>query len=145
MQLLTLIYKHLTLHTPFDATLIYHLTPKAERCLLCSQVDPTGPLSNIRKLLLSGDIINTVKKFLTEKWWVAVLGAVGLFIIMVTQFIIFDYVRYFMVTYFIVFGYLFFLMLVWLGGRGDFHTQFISLQKELRINIQQDIHFFFIY
>lgn len=49
---------------------------------VCREVDPTGPLSNIRKLLLSGDIINTVKQFLTEKWWVAVLGAVGLFIIM---------------------------------------------------------------
>ena len=47
------------------------------------QVDPTGPLSNIRKLLLSGDIINKVKQFLTDKWWVAVLAAVGLFVLMV--------------------------------------------------------------
>lgn len=49
---------------------------------VCREVDPTGPLSNIRKLLLSGDVINTVKTFLTEKWWVAVLGALGLFIVM---------------------------------------------------------------
>jgi hypothetical protein len=51
--------------------------------LLLIKVDPTGPLSNIRKLLLSGDVINTVKEFLTEKWWAAVLIALGFFIIMV--------------------------------------------------------------
>nr|XP_022312257.1 disintegrin and metalloproteinase domain-containing protein 10-like [Crassostrea virginica] len=49
---------------------------------VCREVDPTGPLSNIRKLLLSGDIINKVKQFLTDKWWVAVLAAVGLFVLM---------------------------------------------------------------
>ncbi|XP_048750317.2 disintegrin and metalloproteinase domain-containing protein 10-like [Ostrea edulis] len=48
---------------------------------VCREVDPTGPLSNIRKLL-SGDVINTVKEFLTEKWWAAVLIALGVFIVM---------------------------------------------------------------
>lgn len=55
-----------------------------EEYLLFVKVDPTGPLSNIRKLL-SGDVINTVKEFLTEKWWAAVLIALGVFIVMVCR------------------------------------------------------------
>ncbi|KAK3096050.1 hypothetical protein FSP39_022532 [Pinctada imbricata] len=49
---------------------------------VCREVDPSGPLNNIRKLLLSGEVIETVKTFLTEHWYVGIAAGVGLIIIL---------------------------------------------------------------
>ncbi|XP_053388042.1 disintegrin and metalloproteinase domain-containing protein 10-like [Mercenaria mercenaria] len=41
---------------------------------ICRQVSPEGPLSNLKKLFLSGDAINAVKDFLTKHWYVGLIA-----------------------------------------------------------------------
>ena len=48
-----------------------------------AQVDPSGPLSTLKNFFLSGELINKVKEFLTEYWYVAIAGGVGLIILLV--------------------------------------------------------------
>ena len=49
------------------------------------QVNPAGPLSNLKKLFLDGEIVNTVKEFLTKHWYVGVAAALGFVIIIVSN------------------------------------------------------------
>ena len=53
------------------------------------QVDPSGPLSNLKKLILSGEAFNTVKDFLTKHWYIGLVAGLGLVIIIVSMFTIY--------------------------------------------------------
>ena len=48
------------------------------------QVDPSGPLATLRKLLLSEKSIASLKKFLTQYWYTVIFIIVGVLILMVT-------------------------------------------------------------
>ncbi|XP_064595788.1 disintegrin and metalloproteinase domain-containing protein 10-like [Liolophura sinensis] len=48
----------------------------------CREVDPSGPLQNIRKLLFSGETIETLKQWLQAYWYAAVAVVVGFIILM---------------------------------------------------------------
>lgn len=50
---------------------------------ICREVNPSGPLSDLKNLLLGGGLVNTVKEFLTKHWYVGIAAGVGLIIIMV--------------------------------------------------------------
>ncbi|XP_052083708.1 disintegrin and metalloproteinase domain-containing protein 10-like [Mytilus californianus] len=50
---------------------------------ICREVDPSGPLSKLKNFFLNGELIDKVKEFLTEYWYVAIAGGVGLIIIFV--------------------------------------------------------------
>ncbi|XP_071138702.1 disintegrin and metalloproteinase domain-containing protein 10-like [Mytilus edulis] len=50
---------------------------------ICREVDPSGPLSKLKNFFLNGEIIDKVKEFLTEYWYVAIAGGVGLIILLV--------------------------------------------------------------
>ncbi|XP_076080120.1 disintegrin and metalloproteinase domain-containing protein 10-like [Mytilus galloprovincialis] len=50
---------------------------------ICREVDTSGPLSKLKNFFLNGEIIDKVKEFLTEYWYVAIAGGVGLIILLV--------------------------------------------------------------
>ncbi|KAL5021008.1 hypothetical protein ScPMuIL_000163 [Solemya velum] len=49
----------------------------------CREVDPSGPLNNIRKLIIDGDVITTLTDYLREHWYVGLAAALGLVILTV--------------------------------------------------------------
>ncbi|XP_069140541.1 disintegrin and metalloproteinase domain-containing protein 10-like [Argopecten irradians] len=49
----------------------------------CRQVDPTGPLLALKKLLLDGEIFQTLKSFLTEHWYIGICAGVFLVIVLI--------------------------------------------------------------
>ena len=49
------------------------------------QVDPAGPLSNLKKLFLDGELVNAVKEFLTTHWYVGLAAGLGFVIIIVSN------------------------------------------------------------
>jgi len=50
----------------------------------CREVDPSGPLATLRKLLLSDKSIATLKKFLIKYWYTTVIAFIAVFALMVT-------------------------------------------------------------
>ena len=48
----------------------------------CRQVDPSGPLATLRKLLLSDESIASLKKFLMRYWYSVVFIVLGVFLLM---------------------------------------------------------------
>ena len=48
------------------------------------QVNPSGPLRDLKNLLFGGGLVNTLKEFLTKHWYVGIAAGVGLIIIMVS-------------------------------------------------------------
>ncbi|XP_017484134.1 PREDICTED: uncharacterized protein LOC108372853, partial [Rhagoletis zephyria] len=49
----------------------------------CREVDPSGPLATLRKLLLSEESIATFKKWVQHNWYTVVLAALGVFILLI--------------------------------------------------------------
>ena len=49
------------------------------------QVSPEGPLNNLKKLFLDGELVNTVKEFLTKHWYVGLAAGLGFVIIIVSN------------------------------------------------------------
>ncbi|KAI9584735.1 hypothetical protein GQX74_006630 [Glossina fuscipes] len=54
----------------------------------CREVDPSGPLATLRKLLLSEESIATFKKWIQHNWYTVVLAAVGVFILLIVKFVL---------------------------------------------------------
>lgn len=50
----------------------------------CREVDPSGPLATLRKLLLSEESIATFKKWVQHNWYTVVLAALGVFVLLVS-------------------------------------------------------------
>jgi disintegrin and metalloproteinase domain-containing protein 10 len=53
----------------------------------CLQVDPSGPLATLRKILLSDKSIASLKKFLTDHWYAAVIAVIAVIGLMVSDFL----------------------------------------------------------
>uniref|UniRef100_A0A0A1WJ67 ADAM10 endopeptidase n=1 Tax=Zeugodacus cucurbitae TaxID=28588 RepID=A0A0A1WJ67_ZEUCU len=49
----------------------------------CREVDPSGPLATLRKLLLSEESIATFKKWVQHNWYTVVLAALGVFVLLI--------------------------------------------------------------
>lgn len=49
------------------------------------QVDPSGPLATLRKLLLSNESMASIKRWILLHWWVAVLLGLGIIMCMVSM------------------------------------------------------------
>lgn len=49
----------------------------------CREVDPSGPLATLRKLLLSEESIASFKKWIQHNWYTVALTAIGVFILLV--------------------------------------------------------------
>ncbi|XP_064536171.1 uncharacterized protein Kul isoform X1 [Drosophila montana] len=49
----------------------------------CREVDPSGPLATLRKLLLSEESIATFKKWVQHHWYTVALAAVGVFLLLI--------------------------------------------------------------
>ena len=47
------------------------------------QIDPSGPLATLRKLLLSEESIASLKKFLAHYWYTVIFIILGVLILMV--------------------------------------------------------------
>jgi disintegrin and metalloproteinase domain-containing protein 10 len=52
-------------------------------------VDPSGPLATLRKILLSDKSIASLKKFLTDHWYAAVLAVIAVVGLMVSYLIVY--------------------------------------------------------
>ncbi|XP_075149714.1 kuzbanian-like isoform X2 [Haematobia irritans] len=52
----------------------------------CREVDPSGPLATLRKLLLSEESIATFKKWMQHNWYTVALAVVGVFVLLFTKF-----------------------------------------------------------
>ncbi|XP_021364207.1 disintegrin and metalloproteinase domain-containing protein 10-like [Mizuhopecten yessoensis] len=50
---------------------------------VCREVDPTGPLLALKKLLLDGEVFQTLKSFLTQHWYIGIAAGVVLIIILI--------------------------------------------------------------
>ncbi|XP_033757369.1 disintegrin and metalloproteinase domain-containing protein 10-like [Pecten maximus] len=50
---------------------------------VCQEVDPTGPLLALKKLLLDGEVFQTLKTFLTQHWYIGICAAVVFVIILI--------------------------------------------------------------
>ena len=48
------------------------------------QLHPEGPLSNLKKLFLDGTLVNEVKQFLTQHWYIGLAAGLG-FVIMIVS------------------------------------------------------------
>ena len=48
------------------------------------QLHPEGPLSNLKKLFLDGTLVNEVKQFLTQHWYIGLAAGLGFVIIIVS-------------------------------------------------------------
>lgn len=51
----------------------------------CREVDPSGPLATLRKLLLSEESIATFKKWMQQHWYTVALAAIGVFLLLVSN------------------------------------------------------------
>lgn len=51
----------------------------------CREVDPSGPLATLRKLLLSEESIATFKKWVQHHWYTVALAAIGVFLLLVCE------------------------------------------------------------
>ncbi|XP_053945369.1 disintegrin and metalloproteinase domain-containing protein 10 isoform X2 [Anastrepha ludens] len=51
----------------------------------CREVDPSGPLATLRKLLLSEESIATFKKWVQHNWYTVVLAALGVFVLLIIK------------------------------------------------------------
>nr|XP_036223994.1 disintegrin and metalloproteinase domain-containing protein 10 isoform X2 [Bactrocera oleae] len=51
----------------------------------CREVDPSGPLATLRKLLLSEESIATFKKWVQHNWYTVVLAALGVFVLLIMK------------------------------------------------------------
>ena len=49
------------------------------------QLHPEGPLSNLKKLFLDGSLVNEVKQFLTQHWYIGLVAGLGFVIIIVSS------------------------------------------------------------
>ena len=49
------------------------------------QVDPSGPLATLRKILLSEESIENLRNFLVTHWYSVILMAVAVLVLMVRQ------------------------------------------------------------
>ncbi|KAM8705332.1 hypothetical protein ACLKA7_009750 [Drosophila subpalustris] len=49
----------------------------------CREVDPSGPLATLRKLLLSEESIATFKKWMQHHWYTVALAAIGVFLLLI--------------------------------------------------------------
>ncbi|XP_075149699.1 kuzbanian-like isoform X1 [Haematobia irritans] len=49
----------------------------------CREVDPSGPLATLRKLLLSEESIATFKKWMQHNWYTVALAVVGVFVLLI--------------------------------------------------------------
>ncbi|XP_061389688.1 uncharacterized protein LOC133324874 [Musca vetustissima] len=49
----------------------------------CREVDPSGPLATLRKLLLSEESIATFKKWIQQNWYTVALAVVGVFVLLI--------------------------------------------------------------
>ncbi|XP_065354213.1 uncharacterized protein Kul [Calliphora vicina] len=49
----------------------------------CREVDPSGPLATLRKLLLSEESIATFKKWMQQNWYTVALAAIGVFVLLI--------------------------------------------------------------
>lgn len=49
----------------------------------CREVDPSGPLATLRKLLLSEESIASFKKWFYTNWYTVILAATGFIILLV--------------------------------------------------------------
>ena len=47
-------------------------------------MDPSGPLATLRKLLLSEESIESLRKFLVKYWYTVILIGIGVLILMVS-------------------------------------------------------------
>ncbi|XP_060066641.1 disintegrin and metalloproteinase domain-containing protein 10-like [Ylistrum balloti] len=50
---------------------------------VCREVDPTGPLLALKKLLLDGEVFQTLKAFLTQHWYIGIAAGVVLVIALI--------------------------------------------------------------
>lgn len=50
----------------------------------CREVDPSGPLATLRKLLLSEESIASFKKWMQHNWYTVALAVVGVFVLLVS-------------------------------------------------------------
>lgn len=50
----------------------------------CREVDPSGPLATLRKLLLSEESIASFKKWMQHHWYTVALAAIGVFLLLVS-------------------------------------------------------------
>jgi len=51
----------------------------------CREVDPSGPLATLRKLLLSEESIASFKKWMQHNWYTVALAAVGVILLLVSN------------------------------------------------------------
>ncbi|XP_032597446.1 disintegrin and metalloproteinase domain-containing protein 10 isoform X2 [Drosophila grimshawi] len=51
----------------------------------CREVDPSGPLATLRKLLLSEESIATFKKWMQHHWYTVALAAIGVFLLLLMR------------------------------------------------------------
>uniref|UniRef100_A0A1I8NQN7 ADAM10 endopeptidase n=1 Tax=Stomoxys calcitrans TaxID=35570 RepID=A0A1I8NQN7_STOCA len=49
----------------------------------CREVDPSGPLATLRKLLLSEESIATFKKWMQHNWYTVALAVLGVFVLLI--------------------------------------------------------------
>lgn len=55
----------------------------------CREVDPSGPLATLRKLLLSEESIATFKKWMQTNWYTVALAVLGVFTLLVSNILLF--------------------------------------------------------
>ena len=51
----------------------------------CREVDPSGPLATLRKLLLSEESIATFKKWMQQNWYTVALAGLGVLVLLVSN------------------------------------------------------------
>ena len=51
--------------------------------LVCFQVDPSGPLATLRKLLFSDGSLRSLRWFFVNHWYAVILIVIGVFLLMV--------------------------------------------------------------
>ncbi|XP_017846933.1 disintegrin and metalloproteinase domain-containing protein 10 isoform X2 [Drosophila busckii] len=51
----------------------------------CREVDPSGPLATLRKLLLSEESIATFKKWMQQHWYTVALAVIGVFLLLLMR------------------------------------------------------------
>ncbi|WAR29091.1 ADA10-like protein [Mya arenaria] len=59
----------------------YNLQGYCDVFKICREVDPSGPLSSLKKLFLSDEGINQLKEFLTKHWYIGLGAGLGLVIV----------------------------------------------------------------
>lgn len=69
----------------FMLTLLYEIISYCDVFQKCREVDPSGPLATLRKLLLSEESIATFKKWMQQNWYTVALAAIGVFVLLVSN------------------------------------------------------------